>query len=180
MPRLFVGLELPDPVLEQLLSLREDIAGARWQNANQLHLTLAFIGNVDDTTAASIRAGLQYLAADPFELQLRGVGRFGSDEHPRNLWVGAAPEAPLVAIHGQARSVLKAAGLTVDERPYKPHVTLARMGRNAGPTGPFLERFEDFRSLPFPVDHISLFRSTLSHEGSQYDVVQRIPLADPA
>ncbi len=180
MPRLFVGLELPDPVLELLLEMRQDIAGARWQNANQLHLTLAFIGNVEDATADSIRAGLHCLAADSFQLQLQGVGRFGSAEHPRNLWVGVSPEAPLVAIHGQVQSILKAAGLAPDDRPYKPHVTLARMGRNAGPTDAFLARFADVRSPPFTVEQISLFRSTLTHEGSVYEVMQRIPLADPA
>lgn len=180
MPRLFVGLELPDPVLEQLLAMREEIAGARWQTANQLHLTLAFIGNVDDGIANSVRAGLQYLEAEPFELQLRGVGRFGSRERPNNLWVGASPESPLVAIHGQIQSILKAAGLDPDERPFKPHVTLARIGRNAGPTDPFLARFSDVRSPPFRVSRISLFRSTLSQEGSIYEVIHRIPLADPA
>lgn len=180
MPRLFIGLELPDPVLEQLLAMREEIAGARWQTANQLHLTLGFIGNVDDGIADSVSAGLQYLEAEPFELQLQGVGRFGSPQKPNNLWAGVTPEAPLVAIHGQVQSTLKAAGLDPDERPYKPHVTLARMGRNAGPTDPFLARFSDFRSSPFLVRNISLFRSTLTQEGSIYEVIHRIPLADPA
>lgn len=180
MPRLFVGLELPQDIRAQLLAMRRDIRGARWQNDNQLHLTLGFIGNVDDTTGAAIRAALQYLDADAFELTLQGVGRFGTTERPRNLWVGASPEAPLVAIHGQVQSMLKAAGLDPDERPYKPHVTLARMGRQSGSTEAFLEEFADFRSRSFRVGAVSLFRSTLSHEGSHYEVLYRIPLADPA
>lgn len=180
MPRLFVGLELPDPVIEQLLAMRQEITGAHWQTADQLHLTLGFIGNVETPVAESIQAGLHYLEADAFELRLQGAGRFGTAERPRNLWVGTSPEAPLVAIHGQVQSVLKAAGLKPDQRPYKPHVTLARMGRNAGATDPFLARFAQVRSPPFWVDRISLFRSTLGQRGSQYAVVDRIALADPA
>ena len=176
MHRLFVGLELPEPIMRQLLAMQQNISGARWQTASQLHLTLCFIGNASEETTQAITAGLLTMESPAFDLTLERPGYFGSQDNPGALWLGVLPQSHVKTLHDQVAIRLMQAGISQDKRPYHPHVTLARMAKNSGPATPFLEAFADYRSPPFRVQHISLFRSNLTHQGSVYDVIHRFPL----
>jgi 2'-5' RNA ligase len=184
MSRLFVGLELPDFIVAQLLTLRMDIAGARWQSAGQLHLTMNFIGNADDELLAAIIQNLrdpqpaEHVSPQtaPLRLTLGNPGFFGSPDAPKNLWLDAGPHAPLAALHGEVEKRLAALGLQREARRFRPHVTLARLGKKCDSIAPFLARFADFRSPVFEVRNLSLFESTLSNKGSTYRVIGRFPL----
>ncbi|WP_404361644.1 RNA 2',3'-cyclic phosphodiesterase [Marinobacter sp.] len=176
MQRLFIGLELPELIMRQLLAMRQNISGARWQTANQLHLTLCFIGNASEETTRNITAALLTLESPAFDLTLEKPGYFGPQDNPRALWLGVNPESHVAALHDQVEIRLMQVGIARDERSFTPHVTLARMAKDSGPADAFLQAFREYRSPAFRVQHISLFRSTVTHEGSTYDVVRRFPL----
>lgn len=184
MQRLFIGLELPQIILQQLLALREEIPGARWQSVQQLHLTLCFIGNADAELTSRINSHMNALQTAAFSLSLQGLGYFGPVHKPRALWLGAKPAASLVGLQQEVEDKLSAVGITPDTRPFQPHVTLARFSRNSPGSSPgavegFLARHEDYRSPVFEVACASLFRSTPGPAGSHYEVIERFDLALP-
>lgn len=177
MPRLFVGLELPESAKDRLLLAQGGVIGARWQTAGQLHLTLRFIGDVDGRQADDVDAALSRLRFGRFDVALAGVGAFGRPGQPRVLWAGVAPKAPLIALNKKIGHAMVAMGLPPEERRYDPHVTLARFGGRGGPIDGFLAAHGAFQTPPFSIGHISLFSSTLGHGGAHYDVVARYEAA---
>ncbi len=175
MPRLFVGLELPEPIKERLLLAQGGVIGARWQSVEQLHLTLRFIGDVDGRAADDVDAVLAALRFSRFSLSLQGVGAFGRFGQPRVLWAGVQPKPPLLRLHHKIDHSLVKIGLPPEERRYDPHVTLARFGGRGGPIDAFLAAHGDFATDPFEIDYVSLFTSSLGRGGAHYDVVGRYP-----
>jgi 2'-5' RNA ligase len=95
MIRLFVAVELPETVRDRLLTLEGGVPGARWVNEDQMHLTLRFIGEVDDNVANDVDDALSGIRAPGFELELSGVGEFGG-KNPRALWAGVRPNPALL------------------------------------------------------------------------------------
>lgn len=177
MLRLFVGLELPMSIRQKLLQLQGGVTGARWQSAQQLHLTVCFIGKADKQRTAAVCDQLQDLDHPAFEIELAGVGCFGRAQQPRALWAGVKPRLPLQQLHDLVAGRLQAIHLDQAQAPFRPHITLARFRTNAGPCQPFLDRNADLRSPGFKIDELCLFSSTPGHGGSQYDVLARFPLA---
>lgn len=179
MPRLFVGLELPDPVKDRLLELQRPIPGARWQSMGQLHLTLCFIGNVEEARVPELGVALQALTTAPFELALQGVNCFGKPQRPRNLWIGVVPETPVMVLHQEVSLRLASTGWQPETRRFRPHITLARFHRHkAGSVAHFLDTHHELTTDAFEVKHVSLFKSTQGAEGSRYQVIERFELGD--
>lgn len=177
MPRLFVGLELPGQVKRQIMELEDRaIAGARWQLARQLHLTLHFIGQVDSSRVAGIRESLRSLTGGALTLALQGAGCFGPPQNPRSLWVGLEPRAPLLALHAQVNQRLAWVGYRSEPGAFKPHITIARCRNKAGSAQAWLSAHAGLASPVFTVDHLSLFISRLEPRGSRYRVIARFPL----
>ncbi len=177
MPRLFIGLELPETTVQALLRLREAIPGARWQTASQLHLTLFFVGQVDAPTRTAIVQTLSQVRRPPIHVQLRPPECPGDPDQPRHLWLPAEPVQPLSRLHTAIAEPLAALGLTSGSRHFFPHVTIARFSRPAGSVRAFLTAHAG-RSLPaFTANRFALFSSTPTPAGSRYDVVARFALA---
>lgn len=189
MLRLFAGLELPPGTRQALAELRSDLKGARWQTASQFHLTLCFMGNLDDERLPAIYDALNGLEVQPFTITVRGVGLFGSNQHPKNLWANIANADPVLALQDRVRSRLAPLELDLQERPFQPHITLARFrwrrtrqhsvrqDRKQVASGitDFLARHENATLPPFEVNHVSLFNSTRRPDGSHYQVIGRFP-----
>lgn len=183
MIRLFVAIALPDEIKDQLLLLPLGIPGANWQRRDQLHLTLAFIGEVDEQTAEDIDMTLAEIVTPAFDLHLEGVGLFGSLREPRHLWAGVAPSEDLMRLQGKIESSLQRAGWISHHRKYKPHVTLARLGKGARAEtalSRFLDHHAAFRTGPFEVCEFTLFSSQLSRSGAFYTPEITYPLATSA
>lgn len=180
MPRLFVGLELPESVKGRLLELQRPIPGARWQTRGQLHLTLCFIGNVEEARVPELGAAMQALTTAPFELALHGVNCFGNPRRPRNLWVGVVPETPVMVLQQEVGLRLASTGWQPEPRRFRPHITLARFHRHnrAGSVERFLDTYRELTTDVFEVKHASLFESTQEVEGSRYQVIKRFELGD--
>ncbi|MEC9368970.1 MAG: RNA 2',3'-cyclic phosphodiesterase, partial [Pseudomonadota bacterium] len=89
MPRLFSGIEIPASLAERLSGLRAPLPGARWVEPENYHITLRFIGDVDDLTAREFAANLSRISLSPFELRLDGLGSFGRGK-PHAIWAGVS------------------------------------------------------------------------------------------
>lgn len=176
MPRLFTALTLPDAVADQLLDTMEGLADARWQDAEQLHLTLTFLGDVPQPAADDLLLALARVPVQPFALTLSGVGHFEHKGRARALWAGVAPNAPLTALQARVAQACATAGFPPESRRFLPHVTLARLGGRLPGVPDWLAAHALLSAPPFTVDSFTLFASTLSPVGSHYTPVEHFPV----
>jgi 2'-5' RNA ligase len=177
MIRLFVGIELAEDVRQELAALCAGVPNARWVSPESLHVTLRFIGEVDQGVAQDVHDRLSDLQAPSFALALAGVGTFGSGRHPHTLWVGVERSAELEHLRDKVESAVVRAGLTPEARKFSPHLTLARFREAPGPRlGDFLGRHALFRLPPLTVGHFTLFSSHLGRGGAVYAAEAEYPL----
>jgi 2'-5' RNA ligase len=175
MHRLFVAIRPPAAVRAQLLSVMHGVRGARWQEEDQLHLTLRFIGEVDRHAAEDVAAALGSIHRPSFAVRLNGVGSF--DRRGKGaLWAGIAPHEELKSLHNKVDQACRKVGIGADTRAYLPHITLARLNRSSGPIEPFVEGAAGLRSSDFEVDSFCLYESHLKADGPIYTIVERYPL----
>lgn len=176
MHRLFVGLRPPSPMRAQLLGLMGGVAGARWQDDGQLHITLKYIGEVDAARADDIAAALEILTAAPLTLALDGIGTFDKKSIAHSLWAGVTPHDAVTALHHKVDQACLRAGIPADPRAYLPHITLARLNRASGPLDSFIAAQGSLTSPPALFDHFILYESHLGRGGSFYEPVARYGL----
>jgi len=153
-------------------------AKVTWVPADRLHLTIRFIGEVDDAKASAVCEALTApIAVAPFDLTLVGVGAFPKGGSPRVLWVGITDgREELLAIERDVTRRLALLGIPEEERAYSPHLTLARVREPAGlRTVPLLEGLANRRVGTARIDAITLFQSKLSPKGPTYTPLLRIP-----
>lgn len=175
--RLFIAIELPDDVKGVLSRLRADITGARWVPVSQLHLTLSFLGDVDDASVKLLTSGLKQIRAPGFDLVFAGVGCFPNQRNPRVLWVGIRPEPFLSDLAAQVRSVVFACNIATEDRPFSPHITLARIRQPIRqPISPFIDLYQKLELPAFPVHEFILFTSRLTPQGAIHTPLGSFPL----
>lgn len=177
MHRLFAAIRPPRHVRERLLGLMGGISGARWQSDDQLHLTLRFIGEVDHHAADDVATALRSIRHPPFTAALDGLGTFERRGRPEVVWAGVGPLEPLKALHQKVDQACVRAGLEPERRAYHPHITLARLGRDAGPPDALLATSGGISGEPFTVSSFGLFESDLTPAGAIYTIVERYSLA---
>lgn len=177
MHRLFVAVRPPRDIRERLLDVMEGVPGARWQDDEQLHLTLRFIGSVDRHMAEDIAAALASLSFPRFDLALAGAGHFGQGSRRATLWAGVTPHDRISTLAKKVDQACQRAGLPPEGRAYAPHITLARLGRTAGPVDPFLSQAAALSSAPWTVDGFCLYESELGSERATYTIAERYALA---
>lgn len=181
--RLFVGLFPPDAVTERLAMGVADARGVddgsvRWTMPEQWHISLAFLGSVPETTVAELRRRLGRAAArhGPVELRIAGAGAFSSPRRARVVWAGI--EGDVEALRRLAGSVAAGArrsGVTVERRPFRPHLTVGRLSAPADVTG-LLGPLGTVTTPAWTADQIALVRSHLgqgSGRRSRYETVDR-------
>lgn len=170
MVRLFVALDLPGTVRDRLAALTQaPLPGARWVPPANMHLTLRFVGEVDHGRADDIDAALAGISARGFPLTLEGIGVFESGRRVHALWVGVERNPALEHLRAKVESALVRAGCEPERRKFSPHVTLARLDQpDAAKLGAFLHDNGLFRLGPVPVEHFTLFSSSLGRDGAHY------------
>ncbi len=143
-----------------------------------MHLTLCFIGEVDGSTFLDISEALVTITAEPFSLQLRGVGFFPPRGLPRVVWAGIEKSEPLMTLQRKITTRLFQLGVTLENRKFTPHLTLARL-RETSPAkvGRYLEANGLFSSAPFVVERFLLYSSILGRKGASHLVEQEYVLA---
>lgn len=178
MIRLFAAIEIPESVRVRLSLLQGGVPGAKWSAPENLHLTLRFIGDVDEVTARDIDDVLSDLRSPSFDLTLRGVGEFGGNE-PHALWAGVAPCPGLMHLAAKIERALQRIGRPAETRKYTPHVTLAYL--KDAPLErvlAFLAAHNLFDSGKFAVRSYSLFSSHQTARGSLYRAERTYSLED--
>jgi RNA 2',3'-cyclic 3'-phosphodiesterase len=170
MPRLFTGLEIPQEIGQSLSSLRGGLPGARWIDPENYHVTLRFIGDIDDHIANEIAHSLFSVRRRPFEVALKGLSSFGGNK-PRAVVASIAPCRPLMELQAELERLMQRVGLDPEGRKYTPHVTLARL-RNASSydVAEYLSVRGYFPTRAFTVDRFVLFSSRASIGGGPYVV----------
>jgi RNA 2',3'-cyclic 3'-phosphodiesterase len=177
MPRLFTGLEIPREIAGSLSMLRGGLPGARWIDPENYHLTLRFIGDIDDALAREVAYMLGQVRRSAFELRLDGLNSFGG-RSPRAVFAAAVPTPPLLELQAEHERMMQRLGLEPEGRKYTPHVTLARLRDSSSrQVADYLAMRATFRSLPFPVARFVLFSSKTSSGGGPYVVEAAYPLA---
>lgn len=173
--RLFVAVELPSDVCDAVVTLCTGLKDVRWVAPRNMHLTLAFLGELDSVQGADLHAALNTLRFDPFDLQLAGVDCFESRGKVRVLWTGVdGGRVALCHLQHKIMTALERAGLEPERRKFKPHVTLSYLNRF--PKEKLLDYISEnnrFKTESFKVSHFSLFQSHLTQHGAEYEVLER-------
>jgi RNA 2',3'-cyclic 3'-phosphodiesterase len=177
--RLFIAIEPPDDVKTALRRLRVEVPGARWVPTEQLHLTLAFLGEVEEKTAEKLTEELSLIHSPPFNLRFSGTGCFPSRHRPRVLWAGLESQPRLTHLAAGVHEAVLVCGVPQEERPFSPHITLARLTfPPPGGIGQFLDQSNKLIFPPFPVREITLFQSRLTQYGAIHIPIRTFPVAD--
>jgi RNA 2',3'-cyclic 3'-phosphodiesterase len=184
--RAFVAVLLPEAVRDRIhataAGLRARAPTVAWVRADNLHLTLRFLGEVEPTALAVIDGALAQAAGTvaPFPVTLGGLGGFPGPRTPRVVWVGVTEGAGgLVALHAGVEAALGAVGVAPEGRSYHPHVTLGRA--RGGRSGPGVSGDEGWGGLgTFRVEAIHLMRSELGPAGARHTTLGEHRLRDPA
>lgn len=176
MPRLFVGTPLvPDLDTDAVLEALEGLGRVKPVDPEQYHVTLAFIGDVDDAEVKAAREAVRAGATGPAHTgTVKTLGAFPKPSDARVVWAGI-DGAHLDALAGSVRSELATRDLPYDERAFHAHLTLARL-RDKRDITSLSKRFQGTVFGELPVDAIHLYASTLTSEGPTYEVVERVPL----
>ena len=170
MPRLFTGLEIPADVALDLDLMRGGIAGSRWIDHRSFHITLRFIGDIDDALAREIAYELDGVEARPFSLRLKGLGVFGGNR-PHTLYAGVEENAGLRRLQSIHERICQVLGLDAEQRKFTPHVTLARLkDPDLRGVHHFLAAHSLYKSREFEVGRFVLFSSRPSRGGGPYAV----------
>lgn len=169
MIRIFAAIALPDDARQHLATLAGGVPGARWVPPENMHLTLRFVGEVDELAFADIAAALTRVSAPAFDLVVDGVGHFARGRSPTMLWAGVARNPALDHLQGRVDQAVTGAGQPPDSRRFTPHVTLARLrGSPRGRVQQFIAEHSLFGLPPFRVNEFTLFSSFLGHTGAIY------------
>jgi len=175
MPRLFTGVEIPADIGQSLSMLRGGLPGARWITPENYHLTLRFIGDMDDVIAHEVASLLGRIKRDAFELYFEGLTSFGGRK-PRAVVATVSPTQALLDAQAEQERLMQRIGLEPEGRKYTPHVTLARLRDSSSrDVAEFLAARGYFRTAAFPVSRFVLFSSRNSVGGGPYVVEQSYP-----
>src|SRR5580698_3789006 len=170
MPRLFTGLELPDAIVGQLALHRGGIAGARWLEPEDYHVTLRFVGDVDGGVARDIAETLGDIRRPRAPVRFEGLSWFGGDK-PRAIVAKLKREPALMDLQAEHERRLRRIGVEPETRKYTPHVTLARLrGVSQASVASYLEARGALLADPFEADRFVLYSAREGSGGGPYVV----------
>ena len=180
MIRAFVAIPLPDEVAGDLVAAQAGLPAGRPVEPENLHLTLAFLGEHPEPVIEDVHFALAAFRLPSFDLTLEGLGLFG-DVRPRVLYAGIRREPGLTRLRDKVVQAARGAGLDPERKRYQPHVTLARFNRELD--GADALRVRDFagagggfRARPFRVESFGLWRSFLGRSGAIHEEMAEYPL----
>ncbi|WP_310621823.1 RNA 2',3'-cyclic phosphodiesterase [Flexibacterium corallicola] len=177
MPRLFTGFEVPSNIGSKLSMLRGGLRGARWIDPENYHITLRFIGDIDDRVAEDVMCELDRIRRKSLTIHLDGLGVFGNGK-PHAVWARVIPSEDLYELQSEQERILQRIGLKAERRKYTPHVTLARV-RRTGPeeVAKWLSLNGSFQAEPFIAGRFVLYSAKETVGGGPYLVEEAYPLA---
>lgn len=177
MNRLFVALDLPEDITRALTTFKASLHDVRWYWPEQMHLTLKFIGNVDDLQMERIQEELAEIRAGFFSLEFDRLGYFPPDRHPKVLWAGVKKSEPLIYLQGLVENAARHAGVETDDRPYVPHITIGKcQGIQKHEVEEFVENHGELDLEPLHVEEFVLYSSKLTPRGAVHHALESYPL----
>ena len=190
--RTFIAIALPGSIQQKLDQVahslkNEQTQAVRWVTGKNIHLTLKFLGEVEDTKIEAINQAIKWASQNvhPFELSAGGVGTFPNLRRPRVIWVGVQAPADLGELAAAIDKGTQPLGFPGEDRPFSPHLTLGRVSQNASPLevqaiAQVLSTARIGNLGTFTVTQVTLFRSDLQLGGSVYTPLFTASLNTPA
>lgn len=183
--RTFVAFNLPAAerarIAAALGGLHTRPLPVRWTDADGLHLTLKFLGDIEGVEVSRIDDALREIAQqyDPLELRIGGIGAFPSLRRANVLWIGVQPEPDLMSLHADVELAMSRLGYAREQKPFRPHITVGRL--RTGARAPDVERMvgDVAYESTVRVATIDLMRSHLSRDGARYEPLLRPALGRP-
>ncbi len=176
MPRLFTGLELPPETAMMLSSLGGGMRKARWIDPENYHITLRFIGDIEDRTADEIAFALGQIHRTPIEIRLDGLAAFGNNK-PHSIHARVASSPELAELQAEQERIIQRFGLPAERRKFIPHVTVCRCrGASATEVAQWLALRGAFAAKPFTAGRFVLYSSKASTGGGPYVIEEAYPL----
>jgi 2'-5' RNA ligase len=183
--RSFLAIELPEAIRKRIEEIQTDLKSSnsdvRWVSPEKIHLTLKFFGNIEESRVDTITKSIEPLVGGTplFSLEVRGMGAFPNIKNPRVLWMGLIDEKQvLVALQKQLESTLETIGFQVEDRPFRPHLTLGRMnsGRGKDELIGRIQKYKEERFGDVEVKRLVLFKSDLRPTGPIYTPLRELKL----
>ena len=167
--RLFIAIDLPKDIKDYLMKIEEKIDVKGLKLVKDIHLTLKFLGEVEDDKAEQIKNLLKEIKINPFEAKISGLGVFPSGSYIRVVWVGVQPEDKIIEIQKEIDERMKEIGFK-KEKNFKAHITLARVKFLEDKEG-FVSKLNEIKpeEKSFEVKSFKLIKSTLTREGPIYE-----------
>lgn len=168
--RLFAAINLPGEIKDYLKSVQKELPEAKMNLTSDFHLTLQFLGEVPPDKALEIKSALYHVFMPRIRMKLGGIGVFKSRGHINVVWIGLLIPEELKRMQKEVSEQLAPLGF-FEDKPFKPHLTLARVKFSGGD---FEKELEKIKVLPkeFSVDSFELMESHLSQRGAMYDVIE--------
>jgi 2'-5' RNA ligase len=176
MKRIFIAVKVEpgETLLKMISSFKSVLSGESisWTNPDNIHITLAFLGDTEDDQIRIISETMKDKCEGfgKFELIIKGSGVFKSINDPRVIWAGIEPSEKFNCLNGLIKSGLKIAGIRLEERPFRPHLTLGRIKhlKEVNKLKELIEKYSEHEIRKVPVSEIILFESILFQTGSVY------------
>lgn len=184
MKRIFIAVKVEAGLnlLNIITSLKSGLENEKinWTNPDNIHITLAFLGDTKEKQVKSIGAILKKRCegSGSFELILKGSGVFKSFKDPRIIWTGIEPSEKMIHLNQLVKTGLTESGIVIEDRPFKPHLTLGRV-KHIGDTDALkrlLESYNDMEIQKVPVNEVILYESILLQTGPLYKPIVKIAL----
>jgi 2'-5' RNA ligase len=178
MKRLFIAIDFDPSIIEQIQNISYGVRNAHWIPEDQIHLTLRFIGNCEETKFREILSALYQIQFRTFTIDVKGVGHFPPRGKPNILWVGIKQSAELHSLFNTIQHSLSKIDIPKENRKFHPHITVARIKKKISPSEiiPFLTRNSLFRIDKVPVKNFHLYSSILKQKGAIHNIEETYPL----
>lgn len=183
--RTFIAIDFSEGIKARLIALqdriRSQVPSLSWVKPEQLHLTLKFLGEIDETVVSTVGDAISQVTANfgPFDLSLKGAGTFGHRDSASVIWVGIKDTGQtLYKLQADLESALEPLGFPREDRPFKPHLTLARNKnpRQSQQVRKQVDAEADFAGGCEHVESLTFYQSVLSRAGPAYSVLSTHPL----
>lgn len=177
MRRIFIAADLPAEMREEMSKLKRSIKGVRWYDASKIHLTLRFIGEVENQVVEEVKSALYELKWPKMALRSDGLGLFFYKRNPRVIWIGLQPADELQSLREEVDQLLKPTAIEEDSRPFKPHVTLGKCKKFVDKKAVLEMKDElgDWKEAEGELSRLTLYSSTLSPDGAIHTPLEQYP-----
>jgi RNA 2',3'-cyclic 3'-phosphodiesterase len=181
--RCFIAIEIPELIRKEISGLIDNLkkydADVKWIHAENIHLTLKFLGNTPEILLPKINDSLSAVVASykPFYITIGDTGVFPNRKFPKVCWIGIEDTGMLKTLRGDIETSMKRLGFKSEEREFNPHLTIGRVRSRQGMIS-ILNELDQYKGRTFggiTVDRISIMKSELKPEGAEYTCLYEAP-----